>query len=148
MKISRKPSKYFNRELSWVDFNERVLHEALDSRTPALERLKFIAIFSSNLDEFFMKRIGGLKRQISAGTTKRSPDGLTPHDQLDILRERVIDQVTRQRECLLQDILPSLQHHGVKILSYDQLSTQQKRKVNHYYKKSIYPILIPLGVGP
>ena len=148
MIISRKPSKFFNRELSWVDFNERVLHEALDSRTPALERLKFTAIFSSNLDEFFMKRIGGLKRQLSAGITKLSPDGLTPHDQLDILRERTIDQVRRQRECLLNDILPSLEKHGVKILRFDQLTSQQKRKVNHDYKKSIFPILIPLGVGP
>ncbi|MDP8242634.1 MAG: polyphosphate kinase 1 [Candidatus Hinthialibacter antarcticus] len=148
MKTSRKPSKFFNREISWVDFNERVLHEALDSRTPTLERLKFIAIFSSNLDEFFMKRIGGLKRQLSAGITKRSPDGLTPHDQLDILRERTIDQVCRQRECLLNDILPSLEKHGVKILRFDQLTSQQKRKVNHEYKKSIFPILIPLGVGP
>ncbi len=148
MKTVRKQPKFFNREISWVDFNERVLHEALDERTPLLERLKFIAIFSSNLDEFFMKRIGRLNSQLSAGITKLTPDGLSPHEQLDILRDRIAEQVDRQRECLLHDILPKLSEHGIKILPFDQLTSQQKRKVNADYKKSIFPILIPLGVGP
>ncbi|MBI1389809.1 MAG: polyphosphate kinase 1 [bacterium] len=148
MKKNRKTSPYFNRELSWMDFNDRVLNEALDPRTPLLERLKFIAIVSSNLDEFVMKRIGGLKRQISAGVTRRTPDGLTPQEQFDQLRERILAQIERQRRCLLDELMPELRKHGIHIQRYDELTAKQKKKVNDDYQKTVFPILIPLGVGP
>ncbi|HXK95511.1 MAG TPA: RNA degradosome polyphosphate kinase, partial [bacterium] len=98
----RKSELFINRETSWLEFNRRVLFEALDKRNPLLERVKFLAIFSSNLDEFFMKRVGGLKRQSSAGVTRRTIDGLTPHQQLSLIRQLVIEMVTQQRQCLME----------------------------------------------
>src|SRR5215210_5864344 len=94
------PTLYINRELSWLAFNERVLHEAFDARNPLLERLKFLAIFSTNLDEFYMVRVAGLRRQVAAGVTQAPPDGLTPQEQLDAIRRRVRDLQARARSCL------------------------------------------------
>src|SRR6185503_4207719 len=94
------PELYFNRELSWLDFNARVLNEAIDERTPLLERVKFLAIFSSNLDEFFMVRVAGLKRQVAARIIAYSPDGLTPQQQLDAINKRVGALIEKQQACL------------------------------------------------
>lgn len=139
---------YINREISWLDFNQRVLHEAQDARTPLLERLKFIAIVESNLDEFFMKRVGGIKQQVVAGVTKRKMDGVSPSEELDQIRPRILQMVQDMRTCLMRDILPALEKEGIKILHYKELNRPQKKHVTSYYNQSIFPILIPLGVGP
>lgn len=144
----RPQEKYLNREYSWLEFNRRVLNEALDKRIPLLERAKFIAIFSNNLDEFFMKRVGGLKRQIAAGVRTRSMDGKTPIEQLEMVRETVIKLVEEQRNCLVHDILPSMRNEGIIISDYKDLTRKQKNHVNNYYNKSVFPILTPLGTGP
>jgi len=102
------PHRYLNRELSWLEFNRRILGEALSSRHPLLERVKFLSIFSSNLDEFFMVRVAGLREQIDAGVQERSPDGLTPNEQFAILRPQVISLTERQRTCWFDDLLPQL----------------------------------------
>lgn len=142
------PELFYNRELSWLDFNQRVLREAQDKRTPLLERLKFISIVGSNLDEFFMKRIGGLKQQVSAGVTKRKLDGFTPEEELKAIRPRIVQMVQDQRACLMNEVLPALRKEGVYLLDYEELTPEQVEFVTEYYKKSLFPILIPLGVGP
>src|SRR6186713_3052455 len=114
----RHPSLYVNRELSWLEFNRRVLHEALDPRTPLLERLKFLGIYSSNLDEFFQVRVAGLKRQVAAGFTERTPDGLTAEDQLTRIAVIVREQMAQHRHGLMHDVLPALAEHGVQIISH------------------------------
>lgn len=144
----KKSELFINRETSWLEFNRRVLFEALDKRNPLLERVKFLAIFSSNLDEFFMKRVGGLKRQSSAGVTRRTIDGLTPHQQLSLIRQLVIEMVTQQRQCLVEEIFPTLRQQGITILAYGELDKQQKKHVDSYFQRSVFPILTPLGVGP
>jgi polyphosphate kinase len=143
-----KSELYINREISWLDFNERVLQEALDKRNPLLERAKFIAIFSNNLDEFFMKRVGGLKRMLAAGTTTTSMDGMTAKEQFSVIRERVVEQIETQRSCLIREIIPSLRRQGLTIVDYSKLKPEEKSHVDDYYKRSVFPILIPLGVGP
>ncbi len=142
------PEYFFNREISWLEFNRRVLHEAFDSINPLLERTKFIGIFSNNLDEFFMKRVGGLKRQIAGHVTKKSIDGKTPEEQLRLIRPLVEEMVTQQRDCLINELLPQLRKEGIAILNYSDLSPSQKKHVDRYYKKAVFPILTPLGVGP
>ena len=104
--------EFLNRELTWLEFNRRVLHEALDERTPLLERLGFLAIFNSNLDEFFMKRVGGLKQQIDLGAITRTPDGLTPKEQLRAIRE-VVEPMLRQQAACFKDLRPKLAQKGV-----------------------------------
>ena len=108
----RDPSLYLNRELSWLQFNRRVLHEALDARTPLLERLKFLAIFSSNLDEFFQVRVAGLKQQVAAGIVERTADGMTPEDQLSAISRIVRDLARQHHHCLSHEVLPALAAHG------------------------------------
>src|SRR5436305_3419973 len=93
------PPRYLNRDLSWLEFNRRVLHEALDDRTPLLERLRFLGIFTSNLDEFFMKRVGGLKRRTKAGVVAPSPDGLTPAQVMKGIRDMVVPMLKQQADC-------------------------------------------------
>ena len=121
----RDPQYYFNRELSWLEFNYRVLHEALDSRTPLLERLKFTAIFSSNLDEFFMIRVSTLKQQVEAGVTKLTPDGRTPQQQLEELKQRLRPMVAKQHENFEQELRPQLAALGVKLFDYTDLNEKQ-----------------------
>src|SRR3954470_14238606 len=117
-------SNYFNRELSWLDFDERVLHEALDPRTPLLERVKFLAIFSSNLDEFFMVRVAGLRRQIAAGVTLPSFDGLTPQEQLDAISAKVAGLIDAQQGCLA-DLLQELGEQDVRLVGIESLAPKE-----------------------
>ena len=142
----RDPSLYVNRELSWLDFNQRVLEEALDSSAhPLLERVKFISIFSSNLDEFFMIRVAGLDDQCAAGINERSVDGLTPIGVVERIRERVIGQLRQRNACFFDEIIPALKRKGIEFVSVTSLSGQQQRVLQGYFRKEIFPVLTPLA---
>lgn len=139
---------YFNRELSWLEFNRRVLHEALDERTPLLERLKFMAIFSSNLDEFFMVRVAGLKQQVAAGVTKLSIDGQTPTEQLTAIGDRLRPMVQQQHQHCKQVLRKKLIEQGIYILDYVDLNQEQRNYLNQFFEEHIFPVLTPLAVDP
>ncbi len=142
------PQYYINREVSWLGFNERVLHEALDPRTPLLERLKFLAIYSSNLDEFFMVRISGVMEQAEAGVHPETPDQLTPVKQLEIMRSHLIEKVRLQHHTFEQELRPALVEHGVYLQNYRDLTKEQKFYLKDYFEKRIFPVLTPLSVDP
>jgi polyphosphate kinase len=145
----RDPTLYLNRELSWLEFNRRVLHEALDSRTPLLERLKFLGIFSSNLDEFFQVRVAGLKQQSAAGIVERTADGMTPEDQLSAISSIVREMVRQHRQCLMQDVLPALAAEGVTLYQrLGELSSAERDHVDSYFQANVFPVLTPLAVDP
>lgn len=142
------PQYYFNRELSWLEFNNRVLHEAMDSRTPLLERLKFLAIFSSNLDEFFMVRVSALRELKEAQVNQLSPDGRTPQEQLDAVFSFLRPMVKEQHRHFEQELRPQLTKHGVHLLNYTDLSQEQRFYLQHYFEKRVFPVLTPLAVDP
>ncbi|MEM1369744.1 MAG: polyphosphate kinase 1 [Cyanobacteria bacterium P01_H01_bin.15] len=143
-----KPEYFFNRELSWLEFNYRVLHEALDERTPLLERLKFLAIFSSNLDEFFMVRVAGLKKQVKAGVTKLTPDGRTPAQQLADIGKRLHPLISEQSQHFEQVLRAELVKEGIHLVNYVDLSVEQRNYLHSLFNKEIFPILTPLAVDP
>ncbi len=137
--LSFEDSRYlFNRELSWLEFNRRVLEEALDDKTPLLERLKFLSIFSTNLDEFFMIRVSGLKQQISEGDFKLSPDGLSSAEQYIEIRECLLPMLSKQMRCLQKEIIPKLSEAGIKIISYHDLDKDARKKVDTYFLKNAF----------
>jgi polyphosphate kinase len=138
----------FNRELSVLEYYARVLDEALDENQPLLERVKFLSIFSSNLDEFFMSRVSGLKEASEEEVTRFSPDGLTPAGQLTEIRKRVLPLLDRQSRCLKENILPRLEEVGIVIASFDSLSHRERAKANEYFAQRIFPMLTPQGVDP
>ncbi|PSB34313.1 polyphosphate kinase 1 [Stenomitos frigidus] len=142
------PQYYFNRELSWLEFNHRVLHEALDPRTPLLERLKFLAIFSSNLDEFFMVRVAILTQQVEAEVDKLTPDGKTPKQTLDALSQRLRPMVTEQHRHFEHVLRPLLLENGVHLLNYMDLNQEQRRYLQQFFEQRVFPILTPLAVDP
>ncbi|TAF06338.1 MAG: polyphosphate kinase 1 [Nostocales cyanobacterium] len=139
---------YINRELSWLQFNSRVLHEACDDRTPLLERLKFLAIFSSNLDEFFMVRVAALKQQVEAKVSPLTPDGRTPQQQLDDIRLHLSPLVTKHNEQFEQILQPLLANHGIHIIKYIEMNPKQQSYLDNYFKEQIFPVLTPLAVDP
>lgn len=138
---------YLNRELTWLAFNRRVLHEGQDDRTPLLERIMFLSIVGSNLDEFFMKRIGGLKQQVGAGVRKLTVDGRTPSQQIKECYEVVRDLLSQQ-EKLEDKLLKRLSRQGIKIVRYQALTKEQKNQANRYFHEDIYPLLTPQGMDP
>jgi len=140
-------SNYFNRELSWLEFNERVLHEAVDPRTPLLDRVKFLAIFSANLDEFFMVRVAGLRRQVAAGITQPSFDGLTPQEQLDAIGAKVSGLIDAQQACLA-DLLQELGAHDVRLVGIESLSPAEFSALDEYFEREVFPVLTPLALDP
>ncbi|MGK7871755.1 MAG: polyphosphate kinase 1 [Xenococcaceae cyanobacterium] len=142
------PQYYFNRELSWLEFNSRVLQEALDSRTPLLERLKFSAIFSSNLDEFFSIRVSTLKEQVQAQISQLTPDGRTPKQELDDIEQRLRPLVTQQHQHWEQELRPQLASVGVRLLNYPDLKGEEQLYLQDYFSKGVFPILTPLAVDP
>ncbi len=145
----RHPSLYLNRELSWLEFNRRVLHEALDSRTPLLERLKFLGIFSSNLDEFFQVRVAGLKQQLAVGVVERTADGMTPEDQLRAISTTVRELCKQHQRCLMHDVIPALAEHGVHLaMSVGELTPADREHVDRYFLANVFPVLTPLAVDP
>ncbi|MGB8700260.1 MAG: polyphosphate kinase 1 [Thermosynechococcaceae cyanobacterium] len=142
------PQYFFNRELSWLWFNERVLHEAFDPRNPLLERLKFLAIFSNNLDEYFMVRVSGLMRQVAAQVTQRTQDGMTPEEQLDAICQELQPVVARQHRYFDSDLREQLSLVGIHVLNYEHLSEQQVEALQTYFQDQIFPVLTPLAVDP
>ncbi|NJO42994.1 MAG: polyphosphate kinase 1 [Cyanobacteria bacterium RU_5_0] len=142
------PQYYFNRELSWLEFNRRVLHEAFDPRTPLIERLKFIAIFSSNLDEFFMVRVAVLKDQVDAQVSQLTPDGRNPKQQLDDISQCLRPMVTEQHYHFEQALRPALAEKGVYLLDYIDLNQEQRLYLQEYFEEFIFPVLTPLAVDP
>jgi polyphosphate kinase 1 len=140
------PQYYLSRELSWLEFNRRVLAEALDFQNPLLERLKFLAIFSSNLDEFFMVRVAGIKRQIEAQVNKVTADGRTPQQQLNAIHERLLPMVTQQHQYFEQQIKPELAKNGIHLLSYIDLNQEQRTYLKSYFDERIFPVLTPLAI--
>ncbi|MGH1490836.1 MAG: polyphosphate kinase 1 [Acidimicrobiales bacterium] len=140
--------RYLNRELSWLDFNSRVLAQAEDRRLPLLERLKFCAIYASNLDEFFMVRVAGLKDQVAGGVTTAPPDGLSPLAQLAEIRRQVDAQATRLQRVEVYDLIPALADEGVGLLDWAQLGLADRKRVTGEFENHIFPILTPLAVDP
>ena len=137
-----------NRELSWLAFNDRVLHEAIDERTPLLERVRFLGIFTSNLDEFFMKRVGGLKRQVLAGVVPKSVDGLTPAQQMAAIRAAVIPLLAKQAHCFQELIRPALAAHQIHLLPWNQLTPMEQVFADRYFRRNLFPVLTPMAVDP
>ncbi|MGI9054603.1 MAG: polyphosphate kinase 1 [Pyrinomonadaceae bacterium] len=135
-----------NRELSWIEFNRRVLEEALDESTPLLERLKFLAIFSTNLDEFFMIRVSGLKENVAEGINKISVDGLTAQEQIAEIRNRLRPILAEQMLCLQEDILPHLREAGIEICPFEKLNAAEKEKLNTHFLQNVFPVLTPQAV--
>jgi polyphosphate kinase len=144
----KDPALYFNRELSWIEFNRRVLEEAQDPRHPLLERVKFLAIFSSNLDEFFMIRVSGLKDQIRAGVVNAPSDGMTPAQQLQQIRAIVLPMMQEQRRTFYESLLPALTAAGIQIQRYDELSDADCDRLRVYFQHEILPVLTPLAFDP
>lgn len=143
-----KPQPYLSRELTWLMFNLRVLHEALDERTPLLERVRFLGIFTSNLDEFFMKRVGGLKRQVQAGVLTLSMDGLTPSQQLTAIQAAVSPLLKNQARCFTEMIRPTLAEHHIHLLTWPELTAQEKQLAHEHFTQSVFPVLTPMAVDP
>ena len=140
-------SLYFNREVSWLDFNDRVLQLAEDASIPLLERVKFCAIYTSNLDEFFMVRVAGLHDQLEAGIDARGPDGVSAGEAIDRIKDRVGELSLRQIRCLEDSLVPGLADAGIRIASVDDVSAHERNELDARYRRQIFPVLTPLAVG-
>ena len=142
------PKLYLNRELSWLEFNKRVLEEAEDPAHPLLERVKFLSIFFNNLDEFFMIRISGLREQLSSGVLEAALDGMSPSDQLGQIREALLQNFSRVSQCWQEDLSTRLVEAGIRILAYQDLKPKQRSLLRRYFRKEIFPALTPLAFDP
>ncbi len=142
------PRLFINRELSLLEFQRRVLDEARDESNPLLERVKFLAILGSNLDEFFMVRVAGLGKQVDAGVIDLPPDGMTPAEQLAAIRKVAWQLMAEARECLRDDLLPQLDKAGIHILDYSALTDRQKESLDSYFEEVVFPVLTPLAFDP
>lgn len=142
------PNYFLNRELSWLQFNLRVLEEAEDKRHPLLERVKFLAIFATNLDEFFMIRVSGLHRQVAGGFVGTTPDGMTPSEQIGAINRELIAHYERYDLCWKQDVLIGLRRAGIRVLHYVELARREGEALHQYFKREIFPTLTPLAFDP
>src|ERR1700756_198090 len=140
--------RYLNRELSWLDFNARVLALAADNSLPLLERAKFLAIFASNLDEFYMVRVAGLKRRDEMGLSVRSADGLTPREQLARIGEQTQRIATRSARVFLDSVRPALAEEGIRIVTWADLDRAEREELSTYFNEQVFPVLTPLAVDP
>ena len=140
--------RFLNRELSWLDFNLRVLDLACDGELPLLERVRFCSIVSSNLDEFFMVRVAGLERQVAAGVATRSPDGRTPAVALADIRQRVSEMVSRQSTLWTEELAPALAAEGITVIDVDECTPDELAELERRFEGEIFPVLTPLAVGP
>jgi polyphosphate kinase len=143
-----RPSLYINRELSLLEFNSRVLEEALDERNPLLERLRFLAISHSNLDEFFMIRASGIREQVKSGVSERSPDGMTPIEEMLAIRAHILPLLETQSAFFRDKLRSALSRHGIKIANYEELTPEQKRAAREYFDRMVFPVCTPLAVDP
>ena len=141
------PSLYFNRELSWLDFADRVLQLAEDASVPLLERAKFGAIWESGLDEFFMVRVANLHDQLEARVDARGADGMSPSDQIDAIHELVLGQRERLTRCFEHELRPALAEHGIRIISPERANAEERAQLDRVFQKSIFPALTPLAIG-
>jgi polyphosphate kinase len=141
------PALYFNRELSWLDFNQRVLELAEDPEVPLLEQIRFCAIYASNLDEFYMVRVAGLFDQLDAGIDARGPDGLGPGAQIDAIQERVLELDRRLQRCFEGRLRPELEQHGIRIVTLDTASAEERREIDARFHEQVFPALTPLVIG-
>ena len=144
----KNPELYVNRELSLLAFQRRVLEEAQDETNPLLERVKFLAIVGSNLDEFFMVRVAGLKRQVEAGSTEVGPDGMSPADQLEAIRTEVTALMANAARCYRRQLAPELEEAGIHIRTFGSLSEAQQNRARKYFENSVFPVLTPLAFDP
>ncbi len=142
------PSLYLNREISWLDFNERVLQLAEDEEIPLLERVKFCAIYTTNLDEYYMVRVAGLHDQIEAGVENPSQDGLTPSQTIKRIREQVLELSGRLSACFEQRLRPALARHGIRVVGFEELDERQRTHLAKHFQQVIFPALTPLAVAP
>jgi len=140
--------RFLNRELSWLDFNARVLALAEDTTLPLLERAKFLAIFASNLDEFYMVRVAGLKRRMQTGLSVHSPDGLSPREQLELISQRVSELAARHARCFTEDVLPRLAAEQIEIVRWSELNAEEQQQMRTYFRTQVFPVLTPLAVDP
>src|ERR687897_1357519 len=140
-------SLYFNRELSWLDFNDRVLQLAEDPRLALLERLKFAAIYEDNLDEFFMVRVAGLHDQIEGKIDARGADGMGAADVIQVIHDRAIDLRRRLCRCFEEEIRPALAEHGIRIISLDAANAAEREELEKLFKSQVFPALTPLVIG-
>jgi polyphosphate kinase len=140
--------RFLNRELSWLDFNARVLTLAEDPATPLLERAKFLAIFASNLDEFYMVRVAGLKRRLQTGLPVEGPDGLTPREQLDLIADRTAELMSRHAMCFTTQVRPALAAEMIEIVRWVDLDPTERDRLRSYFRDQIFPVLTPLAVDP
>jgi polyphosphate kinase len=143
--LNENPSYFFNRELSWIEFNRHVLTEALDTSHPLLERVKFLSIFANNLDEFFMIRVSGLQRQVAQGVREAPPDGMTPSRQLDAIHSVLSDMLAQQSDVWDNDLVPALSGKGIQIIPYSQLDDVSRESLRHFFIREIFPVLTPLA---
>jgi polyphosphate kinase len=148
LKKYKDPKNFFNRDLSWIEFNRRVLEEALNPELPLLEKIKFISIFLTNLDEFYMIRISGLKEQIAANIIEPSIEGFTPREQIQKIEKTIQPMLKEVLDLWTESIVPELKENGILILEYDDLDDSEKKILTDYFQKEIYPILTPLAFDP
>src|SRR5665213_4016934 len=135
------PSRFLNRELSWLDFGSRLLDLATDDKEPLFERVKFLAIFASGLDEFFQVRVAGLKDQIAAGVRSTSPDGMTPAEQLSAIRVRTLELVERHSSIFSSSVRPSLEANGIRLTDFAVLDAEAKDELREIFERELYPVL-------
>jgi len=142
------PMRFLNRDLQWLEFNRRVLAQAYDPRNPLLERVRFLAIFGSNLDEFFMKRVGGLRRQIDAGVGSPPWEPLAPAEQMVLVREKVLEQTALATRVFREALVPEMRRESIELLDWGALTPTERAEVEAWYRRNIFPILTPLAVDP
>src|SRR5690348_9932340 len=145
--VAAQSSLFINRELSWLAFNGRVLQQAVDARTPLLERVKFLSIFSTNLDEFYMVRVAGLRRQVAANVQQAAVDGMAPQEQLEAIDRLVREQLTVQRRCF-EELLEQLAAHGIRLVGVSDLTAREWGALDEYFEAQVFPVLTPLAVDP
>jgi polyphosphate kinase len=142
------PSLYINRELSWLGFNNRVLEQARDERHPLLERVRFVAISETNLDEFFMIRVAGLQQQVASDLPNPVPDGMTPEEQLSRIHDDTEEFFEERRRILNKELIPALEEEGIRTVPHDEVRAAERRELRERFVRDILPILTPLAIDP